>query len=427
MNSLLNNTLSPSLVEQVNSKNKRHEKKIFMHIDCNNFFANVELMSYPHLISKPVAVAGDPRKRHGIILAKNSIAKNFSIQTAETIYSAITKCPHLVILPANMWKYTLMSKKLNSIYRRFSCNVETFSIDESFMEINSTWHLFANSPLKFAKIIKDEIYKQTKCTVSIGISDNKILAKLASDFKSEKGISMIFSDKMNNLDKLPVESLMNIGKHTKELLEKYNIETLSELLSLNSEFTYTLFGKSGLNIKNNISGQEIKINSILGSNDGSEENKSISLSRTFSKDISDFKYIDLACRFILDCLTRELKNNNRGAKGLAIYIRFSDFDEAQKQYSYQYSRNKFSDFFSDAISILIDLYRLKNKPIRKIGLKLFMLSELSSDNKQINLDELYTINNRPTKETNFKLEYILNNIRNEFGYDSLFTASQIYK
>ena len=162
-----------------------------LHCDCNSFYASVELLAHPELLNTPVAVCGDPEGRHGIVLAKNEAAKKYHIQTAETIWSARSKCPNLVLLPPHREKYSHYCRVINDIYEKYSDRVEAFSIDESWLDITHTWHLFASDPIALANQIRREVQAVTGLTISVGVSFNKVFAKLGSDYKKPDATTVI--------------------------------------------------------------------------------------------------------------------------------------------------------------------------------------------------------------------------------------------
>lgn len=159
--------------------------RTILHCDLNCFYASVELLSRPELRDKPVAVCGDPTVRHGIILAKNECAKRFGVATAETIWQAQRKCPDLVLLPPHHDLYQAYSKQVNSIYYQYTDLVEPFGIDESWLDITHTQHLFGGDAVKIADRIRNHVKAETGLTISVGVSFNKIFAKLASDYSGQ--------------------------------------------------------------------------------------------------------------------------------------------------------------------------------------------------------------------------------------------------
>ena len=146
--------------------------RVIFHCDLNSFYASVELLSYPELKGKPVAVCGDPTARHGIILAKNEAAKARGVKTAETIWQAQRKCPGLILLPAHHEKYRYYSQLAGEIYRRYTDLVEPFGIDESWLDVTGTLHLFGNDPVALAHRLREDMKRELGLTISVGVSFN---------------------------------------------------------------------------------------------------------------------------------------------------------------------------------------------------------------------------------------------------------------
>ena len=159
------------------------EQRVIFHCDCNSFYASVELLRYPELRGVPVAVCGSPDDRHGIILAKNEPAKRYGVQTAETVWSALRKCPGLKLLPPHHGQYREMSRAVNAIYARYTDRIEPFGIDESWLDMTQTWRLFGSSPAGVADAVRRAVKAETGLTISVGVSFNKVFAKLGSDYK----------------------------------------------------------------------------------------------------------------------------------------------------------------------------------------------------------------------------------------------------
>ena len=165
--------------------------RVIFHCDLNSFYASVELLSHPELRHLPVAVCGDPASRHGIILAKNEPAKVFRVKTAETIWQAKRKCPDLVLLPAHHGLYRDFSRKVNSLYQEYTDLVEPFGIDESWLDVTGTLHLFGGDGAALANRLRDEVRSRFGLTISVGVSFNKVFAKLGSDYKKPDATTVI--------------------------------------------------------------------------------------------------------------------------------------------------------------------------------------------------------------------------------------------
>lgn len=187
--------------------------RVIFHCDCNSFYASVELLSRPELKNMPVAVCGDPQHRHGIILAKNEPAKRYGIQTAETVASARRKCPQLTLLPPHHELYRAYSGRVNAIYARYTEFVEPFGIDESWLDMTASWHLFGPSPTAVAHRIRREVKAQTGLTISVGVRFTKAFAKLGSDYKKPDAVTEFSPQNYQALVwPLPVSSLLYVGR-----------------------------------------------------------------------------------------------------------------------------------------------------------------------------------------------------------------------
>ena len=173
--------------------------RVIFHCDCNSFYASVELLSHPDLRAKPVAVCGDPQSRHGIILAKNEPAKACGVKTAETIWQARRKCPDLILLPAHHHLYREYSRRVNTIYERFTDLVEPFGIDESWLDVTGTLHLFGSDAVALADRIRDTVRSELGLTVSVGVSFNKVFAKLGSDYKKPDATTLITTENFRHI------------------------------------------------------------------------------------------------------------------------------------------------------------------------------------------------------------------------------------
>ena len=165
--------------------------RIILHCDLNSFYASVELLSHPELKDVPAAVCGDPASRHGIILAKNDPAKKYGVQTAETIWLARKKCPNLILLPPHHERYHEYSRKVNAIHDEYTDLVEPFGIDESWQDVTHTLHLFGGDAKALADTLRSRVKRELGLTLSVGVSFNKVFAKLGSDHKKPDATTVI--------------------------------------------------------------------------------------------------------------------------------------------------------------------------------------------------------------------------------------------
>ena len=204
-------------------------RRVILHCDCNNFFASVELLKYPELQDKPVAVAGDPENRHGIILAKNMIAKRMGVQTAETIWQAQRKCPDLVLLPPHHDEYEAMSQGVNAIYCSVTDQVEPFSVDESWLDVTGSQRLFGDGKT-IANELRRRVREELGITISVGVSDNKAWAKLGSDYKKPDATTVITRENVADiLYPLPIQDMLFVGRSAAEVLRRHGVVTIGAL------------------------------------------------------------------------------------------------------------------------------------------------------------------------------------------------------
>ena len=221
-------------------------ERIILHCDLNSFYASVELLDKPALWEVPVAVCGDPKTRHGIILAKNEPAKKYGIQTAETVWQAKKKCPGLVLLPPHHDLYKMWSVRVNDIYERFTDLIEPFGIDESWLDVTGSLHLFGGDAEKLANKIRKTVKNETGLTISVGVSFNKVFAKLGSDMKKPDATTVIPIDGWQNIVwPQPLGNLLYAGRAATQTLKKYGIETIGQLAACDPAMPEQLLGKMG--------------------------------------------------------------------------------------------------------------------------------------------------------------------------------------
>ena len=187
-------------------------ERIIFHCDLNCFYASVELLSHPELRQEPVAVCGNPASRHGIILAKNEPAKRMGVQTAETVWQAKRKCPNLMLLPPHHDLYRHYSRKVNAIYDQYTDLVEPFGIDESWLDMTHSLHLFGGDARALADNLRKRIREELGLTLSVGVSFNKVFAKLGSDYRKPDATTVISPENWRDIVwPLPVGALLYVG------------------------------------------------------------------------------------------------------------------------------------------------------------------------------------------------------------------------
>ena len=230
--------------------------RVILHSDLNNFFASVEIALNPALAGKPLIVCGDPKERRGIVLAKNEEAKKLGIKTAETVYSALRKCPDVQMVPAHHVEYSKYSKKVVEIYSRFTDQIEECSIDECALDMTESTFLFGNG-YEIAEKIRLTVKEELGLTVSIGVSFNKVFAKLASELKKPDAVTEITRENYQSIVwRLPVRELLFVGHSTEEALHKLGIRTIGDLANADEEMVVRFLGKRGKQLRTYARGED---------------------------------------------------------------------------------------------------------------------------------------------------------------------------
>lgn len=389
-----------------------------LHCDLNGFFASVECVKNPKLKNVPMAVCGDPKLRHGIILAKNELAKKYNIVTAETIYSAKKKCPNLVLVQSNYSDYKKYSRLVNEIYLKYTERVEPFSIDESFLDITESKKIFG-TPYEIAYKIKEEVKNTLGLTISVGVSFNRVLAKMGSDMKKPDAITVL---KQNNykdiLYPLPVENLFLVGKSTCNILNKMRIHTIGDLANYDVNKLTKKIGKLGIMIHNYANGIDSDEVEIYGTE---HLPKSVSKGITFPEDIDDINELIKVVREICSFISESLRNKNMKCAVVTVSLKDNLFTTVNRQKQI-FKTYLYQDILNIAISILKENY-IEGKKIRAITVS---VSGLESPEDEVQLD-LFDLNeNLKRDEKRQKLEIAtktLDTIKQKYGSDKVKFAS----
>lgn len=223
--------------------------RVILHCDLNNFYASAECISHEEWRTVPLAVCGDPSARHGVVLAKNEIAKKFGIKTGDTVWEAKSKAQGLVTVPPHFDLYMAYSKQMFALYNEFTDMVEPFGADECWLDVTGSQKLFGDGET-IANKIREKVKKESGLTCSVGVSFNKVFAKLGSDLKKPDATTVISRDNFKELIwKLPANEMLMIGKRTYEQLKKLNISTIGDLARADTAVLKSVFGVNGLRMQ----------------------------------------------------------------------------------------------------------------------------------------------------------------------------------
>jgi DNA polymerase-4 len=256
--------------------------RVVLHSDMNYFYAAVECVRHPELRGRPVAVCGDEEQRHGIVLAKTPEAKRFGVATGEAIWQAKRKCPELLTVPAHYDLYMEYSARAREIYARYTDMLEPFGLDENWLDVTGSGRLFGSGE-KIAGEIRGAVKRELGLTVSVGVSWNKIFAKLGSDYKKPDGMTVVTRDNFKSLVwPLPASDLLYVGPATTRRLGRYGIRTIGELAQTDEKFLSALLGKWGEYLSAFANGRDVSPVAHIGD---SGPVKSIGNSMTTFRDI----------------------------------------------------------------------------------------------------------------------------------------------
>lgn len=395
--------------------------RTILHCDMNSFYASVELLSYPELRSKPVAVCGDPKSRHGIILAKNESAKKYGVVTAETIWQARRKCPDLILLPPHRERYSAYSKQINSIYCRYTDLVEPFSIDESWLDITGSMHLFGNSGKVIADEIRATVYRETGLTCSVGVSFNKIFAKLGSDYKKPNATTVISQENWRSIVfPLPVSALLFIGRAAAKTLHQYGIDTIGQLAACDVQMLQDLFGKNGRQLHEYANGLEHAPVRPFGSR---EPIKSVGNGTTFSKNLTTWEEVYANLSILSDMVAVRLRKYNLYCTGVQVTIRDAQFHTITRQKQLSRSTHLSRELADACMELTRQSWHMPN-PIRMLTVT--ALHPVPAEQYTEQLD-LFSASPPEKKEKLEKLETTMDQIRSKFGSKAISYGSAFHK
>ena len=299
-----------------------------LHIDMNNFFATVECRGREDLVGKPVAVGGDAEARHGIILAKNHEAKAYGIRTGESIVEARKKCPKLVILPAHYDEYIKVSRAARKIYSEYTDLIESFGIDECWIDVTESEYLFGGGE-RIADEIRGRIKRELGVTVSVGVSFNKIFAKLGSDLKKPDATTVISRENFKNtVWALPAEELLFVGRSTKRRLNTLGIFTIGDLANADGNMLLRFLGKNGMMLQSFALGRD---NAPVLRNEASYPVKSVGNSTTAPRDIKTEREAQIVFAVLCESVAVRLRAEGKKCTTVRISVRSSDLSWYSKQ------------------------------------------------------------------------------------------------
>ena len=393
--------------------------RVILHCDLNSFYASVELLDHPELKKLPVAVCGDPSSRHGIILAKNDPAKGFGVRTAETIWQARKKCPELILLPPHHRLYRECSRKVNAIYDEYTDLVEPFGIDESWLDVTNTLHLFGMDGAALADTLRRRVKKELGLTLSVGVSFNKVFAKLGSDYKKPDATTVISRENWKEtVWPLPAEDMLYVGGAARRLLGQYGVRTIGELAACPREMLGELMGKLGGQIHDYANGLDRE---PVRSRHTPEAVKSVGNGTTFPKNLTTRAQVAAGVRLLSDSVAGRLRRAGLYAGGVHVTVRDPAFHDRSRQRQFAAPTHLIRDLTESAMDLTAELWQ-PPAPIRALTVTAIHLSPEDAAYEQV---DLFNTEALPKKEKQEKLEAAMDRIRGKFGADAIaFGASR---
>ncbi len=302
--------------------------RTILHCDLNGFYASVECLYNPELKDVPMAVSGSVENRHGIILAKNEPAKRYGIRTAETVWQAKKKCPGLTLVPPHHERYSKYSKIVNKLYEGFTDMVEPFGIDESWLDVTGSLHLFGSGK-EIADTIREKVRNEIGLTISVGVSWNKVFSKLGSDYKKPDATTVISRENYKRiLYPLPVSSLLYAGKAATEALSKLGITTIGQLAAYDKKVITGLLGKMGATLHDYANGIDESPVQFAGEE---REAKSVGSGMTFKRNLTGIDDISTGVLALSDEVASRLRKYGLMCSTVQVQIRDPQFNTISRQ------------------------------------------------------------------------------------------------
>ena len=395
-------------------------EKVIFHIDVNSAFLSWEAVYRLNVLGEeldlrtiPSAVGGDMSKRHGVILAKSTPAKKYNIRTGEPIVDALRKCPGLVLVKPNHALYHEQSAKFLEILNKYSPTVEQYSIDEAFVDMTGMEKLFGE-PVAAAHALKDEVYNTLGFTVNVGISSNKLLAKMAGDFEKPDKVHTLFPWEMEKkMWPLPVGDLLFVGKATEKRLNSLGIRTIGDLAKADLSVLKSVMKKQGEMLYNYANGIDDS-----GLEPEPEDNKGYSNSTTIAFDVTDSYTAKRYLKELSENVSQRLRQDDMRANEVSVMIKYNDLSKVSHQCALTASTNITKEIYETACKLFDELW--EGAPIRLLGVRAGKVSH-SGTNRQLSLFDTTDY------EKLEKLDRAMDKIRGRFGTDAIKPASFLEK
>ena len=396
-------------------------RRIILHVDVNNAFLSwtaVDMLrkgSRVDIRNRYAVIGGDESKRRGIVIAKSNLCKARGVKTADTLYSARRKCPYLDVYSGDRSVYREFSDKMYNYLLRYTNIIERYSIDECFIDYTYSYKLFGN-PIKLAYKIKDDIKRLFGFTVNVGIGNNKLEAKMASDFSKPDKVHTLFDEEIKTkMWPLPIDDLFMLGRSSAAKLHEMGINTIGELANSDIDLLVKRFKSHGKMMWEYANGIDDSIVNYM-----ERDIKSISNSTVLPYDYTNHSECLVVLRELSTDVGKRLRKKKMYASNVSIWIKYNNFKKVSKQITLDNSIHTDLDIYYYS-TLLFDKLWDKDYSIRGLCVGVGSLS--NNDNKQLSLFDNNISNNNVNKNDE-KLQKVIDNIREKYGSDSIKYANK---
>ena len=390
--------------------------RVIYHIDCNGFYAVVECLDRPELRDVPMAVAGDPKDRSGIILAKNELARKCGVKTAETIYQARRKCPDLHLVPPRHKRYAEVSRLVKALFGEYTDQVESFGLDEAWLDVTGSLRYFQSEPMELADRIRKRVREEIGVTVSIGVSFNKVFAKLGSDMKKPDATTLISRENYRQLVwPLPADALLFVGRTATEQLKRHAIHSIGDIARSDPAFLRQLLGKGGDTLWRYASGLDSTPVRRIGEE---EPVKSIGNGMTFRRDLVGWDEIKSGVIVLTDEVASRLREAHLKCCVVQIVVKNPQLKIISRQMHLSTPTYLQKEIVDAAMTLLHANWR-GDAPARAITVTAMELVDENQQQEQLTLLDLAGALSGPERGKLERVEAAMQHIRQKHGARSI--------
>jgi DNA polymerase-4 len=380
---------------------------MILHVDMDAYYASVEERDDPRLVGKPVVVGGTAEGR-GVVAAANYAARKFGVHSAMPAVTARRLCPQAVFLPVRMGHYAAVSRQIRAIFEQYTPLVEPLSLDEAFLDVTGSEHLFGGAA-EIGRRIKDQIRREVGLAASVGVAPNKFLAKIASDVKKPDALVVVESDSVQVfLDPLPVSRIWGVGKVTDRTFERYGIRTIGQLRGVPRETLAMLFGDAGdhyWNLAHGIDGRSVVPD---------REAKSISHETTFAVDIDEMETLRAWLLELVEQVARRLRRHGLKGRTVELKVRFADFRTINRSQTLPEPSHATEELWRTAVEMLAKRLPKPHLPVRLLGMGMSGLDAQPTQGLLFDAEE---------RQKQGRLDDVADRIKERFGDGALTRAA----